>query len=189
MIDELPGLVSPQAGRTLVAAAASIAPGQAIVELGSYKGKSACYLAHGGYTAPVYAVDAWSDKVQDWSRQIKSATLAEFEANVASVGLTDRITPVQDTTVGAAKSYAGPPVGLLFIDGDHAQKAALADFMAWRRHLANDAEIIWDDFGTRNNPGVGAAVARLLHGRMRFIDVAAGRLALCTWEPPLDEEW
>jgi predicted O-methyltransferase YrrM len=184
----VPGLISVEAGRVLQGLAASIPSHLAIVELGSYRGRSTAYLAAGARRpegverAPVYAVDAWSPDVAGWSREITPATVDEFRANLAGVGLGSHVIPVQGLTTDAGRNYAGPPVGLLFIDADHTCTAALADFGAWRDHLAVGAHVVWDDFGTRNNPGVGAAVAELLHGRrLRLADVAADRLAICQW--------
>lgn len=165
---ELDGLISRDVGELLHSYAAFVPENQAIVELGSYRGKSTCYLATGasfGHSAPVYAVDAWSEEVSAWRAAVLSTlpspVFEDFTAQLDKAGVRDRVHVLRSLTTLAAELYDGPPVGLLYIDGDHSRQAVHADFRAWRRHLAPDAVVIFDDFGVTKNPGVALAVGDL----------------------------
>jgi predicted O-methyltransferase YrrM len=165
---ELDGLISRDVGEMLHSYASFVPADQAIVELGSYRGKSTCYLATGaaiGNDTFVYAVDAWSEEVSAWRAAVLSTlpspVFEDFTAQLDKAGVSDSVTVIRSLTTLAAELYDAPPVGLLYIDGDHSRAAVLADFRAWRRHLAPDAVIIFDDFGVTKNPGVSLAVGDL----------------------------
>jgi predicted O-methyltransferase YrrM len=184
---ELDGLISRDVGELLYTFAALVPADQAIVELGSYRGKSTCYLATGAALdnhAPVYAVDAWSEEVSAWRYAVLSAlpspVFEDFTAQLDKAGVRDGVQVIRSLTTLAAELYDGPPVGLLYIDGDHSRAAVLADFRAWRGHLAPDAVIIFDDFGVTKNPGVSLAVGDLeASGELTDLDkLKSERLAI-----------
>lgn len=165
---KLDGLISRDVGELLHNFAATVSGDEAIVELGSYRGKSTCYLATGAlldHKPPVYAVDAWSEEVSAWRSSVLSTlpspVFADFEAQLEKAGVREHVRVIRSLTTLAAELYDGPPVGLLYIDGDHSRAAVLADFRAWRPLLAPEAVIIFDDFGVTKNPGVAEAVAVL----------------------------
>ncbi len=195
-LETLDGLISAEVGELLHNQAAVVPTSNAIVELGSYKGKSTAYLARGaaiGYGAPVFAVDAWSEEVSAWRNRVlerlPSATYREFLAQLDKAGVRDRVSAIQSLTALAADiwdhHYAEDhSVGLLYIDGDHHFDAVLADFRAWRPHLADDALIIFDDYDTDTNPGVLAAVSALAeNGEITNVEKHAERLALANPGP------
>lgn len=173
----LDGLIPNEVCRALRALAQRVPAEQAIVEVGSYKGKSTCSLASAA-SAHVWAVDPWDLAGNETGRHrfAESSTRLAFEAQVASLGLGDRITAIQGFSVAVAEHWDGPPIGLLYIDGDHRYKAVRADFLAWRPHLASGATVIFDDLDTPRNPGVRKVVDELAE-LLRF-EVWAGRLAV-----------
>lgn len=175
----LSGLVSAEVGETLATLAATVPADQAIVEVGSFKGKSTCYLAAGakdGNGAHVFAVDAWDSTGNVTGRFgfADPSTRDTFEAQIRAVRLASRITPLQGFSVNVAAAWDGPPVGMLFIDGDHSADAVRADFDAWTSHLAEGAVVVFDDYDTPKNPGVRAVVDSLA-GEWR---IEAGQLAV-----------
>jgi predicted O-methyltransferase YrrM len=186
---ELDGLISRDVGELLHNFAALVPADEAIVELGSYRGKSTCYLATGAaldYHAPVYAVDAWSEEVSAWRAAVLSTlpspAFEDFTAQLDKAGVSDGVRVIRSLTTLAAELYDGPPVRLLYIDGDHSREAVLADFRAWRRHLAPHAVVIFDDFGVTKNPGVALAVGDLeASGELIDIDkLKSERLAIAS---------
>lgn len=189
----LDGLITPRIGRALYDHARLVDPRQPIVELGSYRGASTCWLAAGRRdaaapgqsSAPVYAVDAWSTEVNAWSRYIQSASVEEFHRQLTSRQLGQHVTAMQGLTARMAAEYADEPIGLLYIDADHSEEAALADFHAWQPHLADSAVVIFDDYLTRQNPGVEAAVRRLeSEGHLTRAALVAERLAVAYAQAP-----
>lgn len=165
----LRGLVSEAVGLRLAALAAAVTPPHVIVEIGSFRGKSTCYLAAGaraGARARVYAVDPWDlpGNVTGKHGYAEPATRAVFEAQVAAAKLTRRITPIQafSTDVAAGWGTVRRPIGLLFLDGSHLEVDVRQDLIAWRPHLVDPGGwIVFDDYRTRKNPGVTAVVDAL----------------------------
>lgn len=180
----LQGLITNELGARLHGLAEAVSPEHAIVEIGAYHGKSTAYLAYGA-RGPVYSVDPWSEDESAWRSSVMgrlpSPEFGTWDAQLRSVGLRGRVTPMQMTSVRAAARYDGPPIGLLYIDADHHDHAAAVDLLAWTRHLAPGAVVAWDDYGTTTNPGVTTAVHRLNdQGLVSFPEVD-GRLAVTTW--------
>lgn len=169
----LSGLIPAEVGERLAGLASEVPSRRAIVEIGSYRGKSACYLAAGaqaGAGAHVWAVDPWDTpgNVDGFGNEVRRlkfadpATRAIFDQQVASMGLAPHVTALQGFSVDVAGAWDGPTVGLLFIDGNHSVKAVRADFQAWRRHLVPGAVVAFDDYlGAGQNGGVGQAVDQL----------------------------
>lgn len=183
-IDSLSGLVSPEIGRALAAHAAIVPPGEAIVELGSFRGKSTCYLAAGakeGLGARVWAVDPWDlpGNVTGRFGFAEPSTREAFDVQVRAAGLTSWVTPVQAFSTEAAAFWPGPPIGLLFVDGDHSTDAVRADFIAWRPYLVDGATVIFDDYLSPTSTGVKPAVDSLglgeLHVEAEWIAVGTFR--------------
>jgi predicted O-methyltransferase YrrM len=189
-VDRLSGLVTPEVGRVLYDLARSVAGDYAIVEIGSYKGKSTCYLAAGardGDAGTVFAVDPWDlqdPRGRDWYRFSDPLTRRQFHDQVNSVGLVDQIVAVRgfSTTIAAHwHRWSSAPIGLLYIDGDHSAQAVEADFRAWAPHLSLGAMIVFDDYVSAKNPGVELAVDKLENeGDIAHLGIEVGRLAVAT---------
>jgi predicted O-methyltransferase YrrM len=166
---ELEGLVSEEVGLRLAELAAEVPADQAIVECGSYKGKSGCYLAEGakrGLGAHVWCIDPWDTdgNVTGRYRFADPATHRAFVGQVSKAKLSDRITPVKSFAAAAGEKWGGPKVGLLFIDSDHRYNSVSADFKAWAPHLAPGAIVVFDDaHQTKDcNRGVGIFINELM---------------------------
>ena len=183
----LDGLITPAVGNLLYERAARVPAGQAIVELGSYKGQSTAFLAAGaraGNRPPVFAVDPWDKQPppgtngRDYYRFADPYTRAVFDRQLTAVGLRSQVTALQGFSVDEAAIYDGPPVGLLYVDGDHTRDAVVADVKAWLPHLDPACTIVFDDYlWTETNHGVGEAVEHLRASRV--LDPAIGVVARC----------
>ena len=117
----------------------------AIVEIGSWKGRSTTWLAAGARLAGrrVYAVDPHRH-----SREYPEAeTLDEFLVNLARSGLSDVVDPLVMTSEEAAAHVTGP-VELLFIDGDHSYEAVRRDAELWLPRLIEGGTVMFHDVAT-----------------------------------------
>jgi hypothetical protein len=74
--------------------------------------------------------------------------------------LEDQITPFRSYSVDLAIRWQ-KPIGLLYIDGSHTEKDVMLDWNAWAIHLAKGAVVAFDDYRTKNNPGVEKYVDKL----------------------------
>lgn len=174
-LSDLKGLIPDAVGEVLAGYAAQVPEDQAIVEIGSYKGKSTCYLASEA-KARVYAVDPWGLPGNVAGRFGYTSAFPEFMGQITAMGYEGRITPIQDFGHLAGEDWTGP-VGLLFVDGDHSARSVEQDVKAWLPHLVKGAVLILDDLDTPKNPGVRVAAERLAR-RLGPFTVEAERLAV-----------
>jgi predicted O-methyltransferase YrrM len=150
---DVEGWLTEAQARRLFAAAAAVAPGGRVVEIGSFRGRSAIVLASAG--ADVVCVDphAGSDR---GPREIAAdagrgdADLEAFRANLARAGVAARVRHVRAFSNAALGEVPGP-VDVLFVDGAHRIVPARADIRRWGdrvrpggRMLVHDA---WSSIG------------------------------------------
>jgi hypothetical protein len=178
-LEDLSGLLAPGIGDALSDLASRVPADQAIVEVGSFRGKSTAYLAAGakaGHGAPVHAVDPWDLPGNPYGKHGYSApdVREDFESQLRAVRLWSRVTPHRAFSVDAAADWDGPPIGLLFIDGDHSEAAVRADVEAWTPHLAAEHVVAFDDYDTPRNPGVAVVV----HSLPYTVEIVADHLAV-----------
>jgi glycosyltransferase involved in cell wall biosynthesis len=146
------------------------------VEIGSFKGRSTCWLAAGcreGNRSKVAAVDHFHGSPEhqrggsheDPVIAAGHSTLDVFKANLEKHGLTDWVT----VHVGSAATVSvqwQEPVRLLFIDGDHSYEATAQDFAAWSRFVVPHGLVLFHDVGVW--PGVTRFVAECSAAKERW---------------------
>jgi predicted O-methyltransferase YrrM len=168
--------------------AAQVPAGQEIVEIGVFHGRTALQMAWGarqGNGAHVTAIDPWDLPGNTYDPPFTdSGTRRWAFHHVKTLGYARSITLVQAFSVDAAMTYDGPPIGLLFIDGDHSEEGATRDIEIWAPHLAPDARIAVDDYGHPDWPGVKTAVDRLVDdGFLEPVEIYHDRLAVTRLAP------
>ena len=156
---DVAGHTKPRAGRVLQRLAAKVVPPLAIVEIGVFKGRSAAYLGTGaraGAGAHVYAVDPWDLPGErypyNWMEErpsrhafTKPETREAAAQAIADLGLADTVTLIQGFSDVVGRTWEGPAIGLLHVDGDHRLHAVRADWHAWRPHLRRGSIVAFDD--------------------------------------------
>jgi len=169
MLAALEGLISDEMGLRLAELAATVPADEVIVECGSYKGKSGCYLAEGaqcGNGAKVWCIDPWNlaGNITGRFGFAEEDTMKAFCSQVGSTGLGERITAFRAFGADAGKEWTGRPVGLLHIDSHHTYEGVMGDFTAWEPHLAPGAIVCFDDYDSEKkcNRGVTEAVNELV---------------------------
>jgi predicted O-methyltransferase YrrM len=153
------GWLSDAQGRALFRAAAETRGRGAIVEIGSWKGRSTTWLASGARLAGhrVYAIDPHRR-----SREYPEAeTRDEFLANLTRNGLTEIVEPLVMTSEEAAAQVAGP-VELLFIDGDHSYDAVRRDAEIWLPRLIDGGTVMFHDVATAAYSGPRRVVREMV---------------------------
>jgi predicted O-methyltransferase YrrM len=150
----------------------------AVVEIGSYLGRSTIVLA--GAAAEqgregVVAVDPHTAAL-GIEGEVQQDTRGEFLANVERAGLGEHVRLFHMTSAEAASQWAGGPVRLLFVDGWHSREAVLEDVRGWAPFLTPTACIVFDDF--LPFPGVRAAVRELRRdGVVKGSGLIVGKMA------------
>ena len=119
-----------------------------LLEIGSYCGKSGVYLgsAARARVTVLFTIDhhhGSEENQEGWehhdtevvdARTGRMDTLPFFRRTIEDAGLEDVVVGVlgDSPTVGR---YWTTPLGLLFIDGGHAEDVAMADYETWARHV------------------------------------------------------
>jgi MMP 1-O-methyltransferase len=156
--DRAKGFLPDDEADALYDAAWAMAPGGAMLEVGTYCGKSATFLgaaakARGGV---VFTVDhhrgseenqpgwEWHDpELVDPAVGVMD-TLPFFRRTMHAAGLEDVVVAVvgRSSIVAAAWST---PLALLFIDGGHAVEHCIADYAGWSPHVMTDGVLAIHD--------------------------------------------
>ncbi|MDP2289453.1 MAG: class I SAM-dependent methyltransferase [Actinomycetota bacterium] len=131
----------------------------AVVEIGSYLGRSTVAIASGVSGAPIYAVDPHTGDITEAQRGELVDTYSEFMHNIEAAGALHKITPMRMMSVSAAAQYSGPPIGFLFVDGWHSADAVEEDIRNWQPYFADEITVIFDDW---QEPEVSAGITRVL---------------------------
>lgn len=148
--------------------------GTRVVEIGSYRGRSAIVLALAvDGRAEVIAIDPHAGS--DRGPQQIEGTLSEgeednrvFRQNLARAGVTDRIRHLRAPSQAALGSVPGD-LGLLYVDGAHRYGPAMADIARWGARVRPGGHMLVHD--AFSSVGVTLAQVRLLFfsGRFRYL--------------------
>jgi predicted O-methyltransferase YrrM len=114
-----------------------------IVEIGSFKGRSTCFLMSGcrGTEKRVFAIDTFNGNNDDFGYR---DYFAEFSQNVKRCGLSEYVQPVVGLSSKVAESW-NKPIHLLFIDGSHVYEDVLSDFEAFFPHVVPGGIVAFHD--------------------------------------------
>lgn len=146
------GFMPPDEGDALYEAAVAAscgAPGLAMLEVGSYCGRSTVWLGAAARAAGtvLFAVDhhrgseenqpgwEWHDPSDVDPRIGKMDTLPMFRATVHDAGLEDVVVAVVGQSPTVARVWS-TPLSFLFIDGGHGVEPARLDYELWTPHVA-----------------------------------------------------
>jgi predicted O-methyltransferase YrrM len=119
-----------------------------IVEIGSFCGGSAAFLAGGlrhRDDGRIYCVDPFLGAPPWLGVPSISWTLEEFFENIRALGLDRFVAPCIGTSTAVAAVWPGLPIDLLFIDGDHSFLGAMADIESWIPKLREGGLFLIDD--------------------------------------------
>lgn len=123
----------------------------AIVEIGTYLGKSTIGLAYG--------------QKEKGGRPVRTIDLVEhhdLERNLSGAGVREFVEVVVAPSTRAASGWA-EPIELLWVDGDHSYRGVRADIRAWARHVVPGGLLAFHDYpGVGWSRGVARAVRRLI---------------------------
>jgi MMP 1-O-methyltransferase len=160
LIKDVPGWLSDEEGEALYELARACTGRGAIVEIGSWKGKSTICLGLGsraGSGVPIFAVDPHADYRH-----------GEFKDNIERAGIADLVTPVK----GFSQEVVGgfdEPIELLFVDGSHEEDDVRDDFEQWVPKVVEGGVVAFHD--TTWHVGVRRLVAEKIYGSHGFKDI------------------
>lgn len=159
--DDVRGWLTETEGRCL----ARRAEGKHTLEIGSFCGRSTCCMAQ--TAASVTCIDPFDGRATDQAGD----TLAEFHANLARYGLSERVLPYRMTTheaAGLACLRATPTAAVpqcfdfAFVDGDHSMRAVLYDYAFAVERLSPGGVVAFHDYCNGTCAGVEAAIGSII---------------------------
>ncbi len=118
-----------------------------IVEVGSYRGRSAAALACGalaGSRQPVFAVEPHEEFRGVHGGKFGPEDRAAFYRAMLETGCYRNVRLVNVSSEVVTPGWSRP-VGLLFLDGDHTWEGVRRDFRCWEPHLVAGARLALDD--------------------------------------------
>jgi len=146
LISEIDGWLSDSEGELLYELAKGVPGGQAIVELGSWKGKSTVWLAKGteaGQRNKVHSIDPHSGSKAHISEG-ETNTYPAFINNLTKAGVQDVVVPLVKTPAEAVKRWR-EGIGLFWIDATHEYEDVKRDFLSWEPYLLPGARVAFHD--------------------------------------------
>lgn len=152
--------------------------GAILVEVGSWKGKSAAFMgveiANSGKRIEFYAVDHWkgSDEPAHHSDpDVRAGRLYEvFLKNIRPVA--DYVRPLRAPSVEAASQFEDGTVDLVLLDAGHTYEDVSADIAAWRPKIKPGGVMAGDDY---NWTGVRRAIEEAFAGHIDVLGEGKGR--------------
>jgi hypothetical protein len=178
-VEGVEGWLSDGQARRLFERAAAVPPSGRIVEIGSYRGRSAIVLARaaGGAGREIVAIDPHAGNDRGPQEIHGSASEGEadnraFRDNLARAGVTDAVRHVREPSQAALGSVGGP-IDLLYVDGAHRLRPAMDDIARWgARVRPGGSMLVHDSF---SSIGVTLALLRLLALGGEFVYVGRER--------------
>ena len=151
MIEEfskIKGFLEQKEGKALYEACKFSFKNGKCAEIGSYCGKSACYIGlackevgsklysvdhHRGSEEQQYGEEYFDEEIYDFSAN-QVNTLPLFSKNIKKFNLQDHIEPMVMTSVDASVNVPDN-LDLIFIDGSHTFESARNDYLHWKPKL------------------------------------------------------
>jgi predicted O-methyltransferase YrrM len=164
-LDTFEGMISASEAELLHSMAANLKAGS-IVEIGSWRGKSAIALALGARTQDetcrpmIYCVEPHAEFVGVYGGRFGARDRRAFFEAVLRADCAEGIALLNLPSTAAARAWTGP-IGLLFIDGDHSEPAVQSDLDAWASFVVDGGYIAFDD-ALDSDVGPARVIARLL---------------------------
>jgi predicted O-methyltransferase YrrM len=171
-VEEIDGWLTPQQARLLYDRAAHLTAGARIVEIGSHHGRSTIVLASAAPEAEIVAIDPYSkgDEYREvlGGEAVRTSDLEQFETNLERAGVRARVRHVHDFSTDAVRGFEDE-IDLLYIDGAHDLRTALADIRNWGALVREGGPMLIHDSFSSVGVTLAELVALFFGGRFRYI--------------------
>ena len=156
----IPGWMTKKELKWLIKEAAAIPANSAIVEIGSYKGRSSIAIAKAMRSDAVfYCVDTWSGDPEE-PEEMKSHYYIDWLKNLFEHAFRKSIIPIRLPSASAVTLFPRESVDWVFIDGCHAYEQVKSDITLWKSRLKQGGLLSGHDY-VSDCPGVMKAVNEL----------------------------
>ena len=159
LLADVPGWLTDEEGEALYDLARACTGRGAIVEIGSWKGKSTICLGLGsraGNGVRIFAIDPHTDY-----------RFGDFTRNIERAGIADLVTPIAALSQPAADHFH-EAIELLFVDGSHEESLVREDFDKWVPKVLDGGWVAFHD--TTWTAGPRKVVGQGVYRSRRFKD-------------------
>ena len=147
-VKDVDGWLTDREGEALYDIARRCTGRGAIVEIGSWKGKSTIWLGNAvkaaGLDLKIYAIDPHMGSTRHRESGEEVWTFDQFKENIKRAGVEDVVEPILKTSEEAAKEF-DQPVEMIFIDGDHTYDFVKTDYEKWFPKVINGGWMLFHD--------------------------------------------
>jgi predicted O-methyltransferase YrrM len=163
--DRIEGMISADEAALLYRLASRPRAG-CIVEIGSWRGKSAIAMALGVKTLPaekqprIFCIEPHAAFVGIYGGRFGPSDRAAFFRAMLEADCAESVALVNLPSAAAAKGWQ-TPIGLLFIDGDHTEAGVQTDVEAWTPHLVAGGIVVFDD-AVDDSVGPARVISKML---------------------------
>lgn len=125
------------------------------VEIGSFLGKSSCYLAQkikqSGKKIKLYCVDTFKGIENDSAYKLYydkygSDYFWKFKENVKKCGVEDFIFPIRNTSYEASLLFENNTLDFVYIDANHTYEHVKNDILTWKEKLKSNGIMAGHDY-------------------------------------------
>ena len=136
-----------------------------VVEIGVYEGSSALVLLDAlGADATLHLIDPFGHQPgalrAGWAATERATRRVIARAAGAADGDAPRVAWHVERSEDTARAWRGPPVDLLFVDGDHTAAGVALDWELWHEHVAPGGHAVFHD--ARSAPGSPAGIGDVI---------------------------
>jgi len=167
--ENIGGWLTEAEGISLYNTAKKIKAGNAIVEVGSWKGKSTICLGNGskeGNKVKIFAIDPHLGSSEHQKVFGKIDTFEEFKQNISKTEIAEYVEPIRDTSENAAKNF-NRQIEFVFIDGAHEYKFVKLDFKLWFPKVMNGGILAFHDSWHFIGPNLTTAIPLLISSKIK----------------------
>lgn len=178
LVQEVEGFLTDKDGCLLFDLAQEVKGDGAVVEIGSWKGRSTIWLAKGsgkGKRVKVFAVDHHTGSPEHRVGSEGIRTFEEFKANIERAQVVDLVVPIVKASVEGSAGFKDP-IELLFIDGAHDYDSVKQDYESWSPKVIDGGVIAFHD---SEFEGVSRFLEELVRRENRIKFVAFGGSIAC----------
>lgn len=154
-ISGIPGWLTKNEGTFLYNTAKKSSKKHAILEIGSWKGRSTVCLGLGvrdGNKGKVYAVDPHKNTIYEWWVALEHKKRSDnrydnyriFLANIKEAGIDQYVVSIRKTSEEAAPTFE-KPIDFIFIDGSHNFRDVKLDYELWFPKLISNGTVAFHD--------------------------------------------
>lgn len=116
------------------------------VEIGSARGKSACFIGQAlkdNNHGKLFAIDPHD--VNAWNDAGSLDTYPVLRENLRRLNVADRVEIIRKTSADAAANWGERSIDLLFIDGDHSYEGVKKDWDLFSPHVSKFGVVLFHD--------------------------------------------